>query len=171
AASEDTDIAVLSATLPATLLDDLGRVAREVQVPIRSVLLAAHLRVLGLFAGQTDVVTGLVTHGRPEHEAGERVLGLFLNSIPIRVSLTSSTWSALIQSTFAAEAPPTPHRRFPLMEIQRRSGQGPLFEVLFDFRDFHVYGNLPGDGGVTVSGYQFFEQTNLPLAVNIIRSP
>src|SRR5262249_37331995 len=39
--------------------------ARSASVPLKSVLLAAHLKVLSFISGQPDVVTGLVANGRP----------------------------------------------------------------------------------------------------------
>ncbi|MBV9108895.1 MAG: amino acid adenylation domain-containing protein, partial [Gemmatimonadetes bacterium] len=57
----------------------LRRVAERAGVPLKTVLLAAHLRVLALLGGGGEVVTGYVTSGRPETGDGERVLGVFLN--------------------------------------------------------------------------------------------
>src|SRR6185369_9844574 len=48
------------------LSDGLKTVSRLAGVPIKSVLLAAHLRVMSLLSGQADVTTGLVTNGRVE---------------------------------------------------------------------------------------------------------
>ena len=148
----------------------LDRLAHELKVPLRTVLLAAHLRALGLLTGEPDVTTGVVTHGRPEREAAEQVLGLFLNSVPVRVRVDRSSWTALVQAVFDAEVALLPYRRYPLFEIQRAAGRSPLFEVLFDYRDFHVYGDLPADGPLEVVGRDFFEQTNLPFAAAFSRS-
>ena len=46
---------------------ELTRVARACGVSLKSVLLAAHLRVVRALTGQASVVTGLETNGRPEH--------------------------------------------------------------------------------------------------------
>ena len=55
----------------------LKQIALSLAVPIKSVLLAAHMRVLSLLSGQEDVTTCIVSGGRPEGRDGERVLGLF----------------------------------------------------------------------------------------------
>src|SRR6185369_16928802 len=44
----------------------LKELARTAGVPIKTVLLAAHLRVLSLLTGGNDVLTGIASHGRPE---------------------------------------------------------------------------------------------------------
>ncbi len=140
-------------------------------MPLRSVLLAVHVRVLALLSGNSDVVTGVVTHNRPQHEAGEQVLGLFLNTIPIRVAVGRPSWTDLIRAVHDAEVAALPHRMYPLLEIQRVTGRSPAFAALFDYRDFHVYRDRPARGEPRITGYRFFEQTNLPFAANVIRSP
>ncbi|MFE0148468.1 amino acid adenylation domain-containing protein [Nonomuraea sp. NPDC059007] len=153
--------------LAAELLERLGAAARELAVPLRTLLLAAHLRVLALLTGENEVMTGLVTHSRPESEAGEEVLGLFLNTVPLRLDVNAPTWAALARGVFDAEVALLPHRRYPLFEIQRAAGRSPLLDVLFDFRDFHVYRELPG---IEIVGQEFFEQTDVPFAAAFSRS-
>jgi amino acid adenylation domain-containing protein len=163
-------VEVLTAPIDQRVVDGLQTVARALRVPIRSILLAAHLRVLGLVTGETDVVTGVVTHGRPETEAGEEVLGLFLNTVPVRARVDRASWADLVKDVFAAEVALLPYRQYPLFEIQRASGRSPLVETLFDFRDFHAYAELPSDR-IEVVDQDFFEQTDLPLAPSFVRTP
>ncbi|RVX39043.1 amino acid adenylation domain-containing protein [Nonomuraea polychroma] len=158
---------VLRLPLAAELLGRLSAAARELAVPLRTLLLAAHLRVLAVVTGESEVMTGLVTHSRPESEAGEEVLGLFLNTVPLRLDVTAPTWAALARRVFEAEVALLPHRRYPLFEIQRAAGRSPLLDVLFDFRDFHVYRGLPG---VEIVSQDFFEQTDVPFAAAFSRS-
>ncbi|GAB3890704.1 hypothetical protein GCM10029964_062670 [Kibdelosporangium lantanae] len=148
----------------------LAELARRMRVPQRTVLLAAHLRVLALLGGTADVTTGMVTHARPEHELADQVLGLFLNTVPVRVRVDLPTWQDLVRATFEAELTTLDHRAYPLFEIQRVAGRSPLFETLFDYRDFHVYDELPGGDQIEIVGQDFFEQTNLPFAAGFSRS-
>jgi amino acid adenylation domain-containing protein/non-ribosomal peptide synthase protein (TIGR01720 family) len=144
----------------------LKQLADDAGVPLRSVLLAAHLRAIAHIANQNDVVTGLVTNGRPEQADGDRVLGLFLNTIPFRLRLDGGTWLALVQETFRTEQQLSPHRRFPLSEIQKVCGGRSLFEVDFNFVHFHVFDQLAGLEGFESLDGQGFEETNFTLAVN-----
>src|SRR5262249_14460044 len=48
------------------IVDGLKRLARAVNVPLKSVLLTAHLKVLSLLNGQPDTLTGLSSNGRLE---------------------------------------------------------------------------------------------------------
>ncbi|HSF42989.1 MAG TPA: amino acid adenylation domain-containing protein, partial [Thermoanaerobaculia bacterium] len=143
----------------------LQRLARREGVPLKSVLLAAHLRVLALLTGELDVLTGLISNGRPEGEGGERLLGLFLNTVPLRGWLAGGTWLQLVHEVFEAERNQIPHRRFPLAELQRMAG-GKLLETVFNYTHFHVYQSLSGLQGLDVVGREGFEEANFPFATN-----
>ena len=58
---------------------------------MKSLLLAAHCLTLQRLSGESDVTTGLVTHGRPGRAGAEVAAGLFLNAIPIRLDETPTT--------------------------------------------------------------------------------
>ncbi len=156
--------------LPGAVGAGLGRLAAEAGVPLKTVLLAVHLRVLALLGGRDDVVTGYVTSGRLETEDGDRVLGLFLNTVPLRVRMPEGTWLDLVRLTWAAEEAFLPHRRFPLAEIVREAGGHTPFDVDFNFVHFHVYDALAATG-VRMEGDRFFQKTETALAVNFAVSP
>ncbi|HWQ90287.1 MAG TPA: amino acid adenylation domain-containing protein, partial [Clostridia bacterium] len=157
------------------VLEGLKSLARRAGVPLKTVLLAAHQRVLGALHGHSEIITGLVSNGRPEAKDGEKVLGLFLNTVPLRQTLQLGSWLDLVRETFQAEQEILPHRRFPLSEIQRlladsRCREGvpgqhgtlpPLFETAFDFVHFHVYKELQYCGGLAFAEGQYFEANNL----------
>ena len=153
-------------SIPTDVSAGLKRVAQENSVPIKSVLLAAHMRVLSRWTGQQDVVTGLVANGRAEEANGERVLGLFLNTVPMRLMLSGGSWSELVKATFAAEREALPFRRFPLAQIQKMNEGGPLFETVFNFIHFHIYQGLDDIVELKRLGGKIFEETNFPFVAN-----
>jgi amino acid adenylation domain-containing protein len=124
------------------VLEGLKKLAGRASVPLKSILLAGHLRVVSLLSGQSDVITGLVVNGRPEAEDGDRVLGLFLNFLPLRLDLLEGTWTDLVKATFAAECELSPHRRYPFAELHRHNGRQLQFETIFNFVNFHIYQSL-----------------------------
>jgi amino acid adenylation domain-containing protein len=79
------------------IFQGLKQLALKLSVPLKSVVLAAHLKVLNGLTNQTNIVTGLLSNGRLEETDGERVLGLFLNTVPIILPLKGGTWIELIQ--------------------------------------------------------------------------
>ncbi|HET7286167.1 MAG TPA: condensation domain-containing protein, partial [Pyrinomonadaceae bacterium] len=123
--------------LSGDLIAGLNRLARQASVPLKSVLLAAHMKVMGLLSGQTEIVTGLVCNGRPEELDGEQVRGLFLNTLPFRLNLRQGSWMELVSATFDAEVEMLPYRRYPLAALQEKWGSEPLFETAFTFLHFH----------------------------------
>jgi amino acid adenylation domain-containing protein len=157
-------IHLLDVAVPADISVALRRLARLTAVPLKTLLLTAHLRVMSLLLGQSDVTTGLVTNGRPEESGGERVLGLFLNTLPLRLKLTRGSWLDLIRQTFAAEQELLPYRRYPLAQIQKERGGQTLFETNFSFIHFHVYRGMMGLKDLQVLGWDFFEETNFTLS-------
>ncbi len=147
--------------VPGTVFAGLKKLAQMAGVPLKTVLLAAHQRVLATLYGQTDVVTGLITNGRPETVDGEKIIGLFLNTLPLRQQLEAGTWLELVKQTYTAEQAILPHRRFPLAEIQKLTGGRPLFETAFDFVHFHVYKNLQECRDLDLTEGHYFEANNL----------
>jgi amino acid adenylation domain-containing protein len=141
----------------------VARLARSSAVPVKSVLLAVHLRALALLAGQPDVLTLVTSSGRPETSDGERALGLFVNSIPVRRDLRGGTWRELVGQVFDAEREALPYRRFPLPEMQRLHGGRRLAETAFYFTHFHVYRSLQEFAGLEVLGYDLHEETDFTL--------
>ncbi|HVT17364.1 MAG TPA: amino acid adenylation domain-containing protein [Thermoanaerobaculia bacterium] len=157
--------------VPAWVLAGLARAARDAGLPQKTLLLALHARVLGAVCGSAEVVTGLVANGRLERRGGERVLGLFLNTLPLRLGAGGGTWIALGRRAFQAERDAVPYRRYPLAELQRALGGRQLFETVFNFVNFHVYQGLAGVAGLEALDGLFYEQTNFTLAANFIQDP
>ena len=122
--------------------DQLTQLARRAAVPFKSILMAAHLKVLSLLSGQSDILTGMVSHGRPEQNGGEQVRGFFLNTLPFREKLKAGSWVELAQQTFRSEIARLPYRRFPLGALQEKWGKAALLETVFNYIDFHVLEGL-----------------------------
>jgi amino acid adenylation domain-containing protein/non-ribosomal peptide synthase protein (TIGR01720 family) len=144
----------------------LKALAHAAGVPIKSVLLAAHLRVLGVLGGQTDVMTGVVWNGRPETTDGERVIGLFLNTLPFRVQLDGGTWAELARATFENERELLPFRRYPLGQLQHLTGGRPLFDTCFNFTHLHIYKTLQDFSDIEVLHGTSVAETNFTLMAN-----
>jgi amino acid adenylation domain-containing protein len=110
----------LEVTLPDSTRVALRKLAGRLAVPLGSVLLAAHARVLSALSGETEVVTGYVAGD------GDRPL-------PFRLRTDAGSWQALVQDTAAVEAGLLAHRHAPVEELRRELGTaGPSFETVFD---------------------------------------
>ncbi|WP_447035926.1 amino acid adenylation domain-containing protein [Streptomyces sp. DSM 118878] len=118
------------------LTDGLRAFASRSGVSLKSVLLAAHLKVLGSITEEETFCTGLVCDARPEALGADRVYGMYLNTVPFASDRAGGTWREWVRQVFDREVELWPHRRFPMPEIQRMAGEGRLVDVSFNYLDF-----------------------------------
>ena len=149
--------------MPADATAKLAVLAQSLSVPVKTLLLAAHLKVMSFISRQRGVVTGLIQNGRLEEVGGDTALGLFLNTVPFQLELPEGNWVDLIRGTFAAEAAMIPHRRYPLSELQKRRPGQPLFETAFNFTHFHILKSLEDFDEIKVMDMSGFGETNFTL--------
>lgn len=125
------------------LSDAIKNLAVKNNVPVKTILLSAHMWVLSMISGNLDVTSGYEYSGRPEDLNGEKILGLFLNTLPFRMNCESGTWKELIKKTYENELELIPHRRYPMMLIKNEIGtRESMFDAVFNFTHFHVLKNL-----------------------------
>ncbi|MFI5698811.1 amino acid adenylation domain-containing protein [Streptomyces xanthochromogenes] len=164
----DSRWAEATAVIPPATEDRLREIARSTGHPLKYLLLAAHLRVLALVTGEPDVLTGTFTHGRPERDDTEELVGMFLNFQPHRVRIADQTWPELTEQVFAFEMRALAHRRC------AASGDGrddwPRYPALFNYTDFPAYTDAAQGGGHLV-GVRWFEHTHAPLLATVGRAP
>ena len=163
---EAHEVHLLAVQIPGEVSVGLKRVAEQAGVPIKSVLLAAHLRVMGLLGGQPDVLTGVVSHGRPEAIDVERALGLYLNTLPFRMQLSGGSWLELIKETFAVEREMLPYRYYPMAQIKIDAGGQPLFDTSFNFVSFHIYHSFEQPDGIEVIDEFDFGRTDFTFSAD-----
>jgi amino acid adenylation domain-containing protein len=107
-------------TIPDELVAALRRLADELAVPLSSVLLAAHAKVLAALSGEREVATGYIA------EAGGRTL-------LCRLTIEPGSWRTLLVNTCRVESELLSHKDFPVADLKRELGlTGPSFETEFD---------------------------------------
>ncbi|MFE6872840.1 condensation domain-containing protein, partial [Kitasatospora sp. NPDC057692] len=118
----------------------LRALTTRARVPVKSVLLAAHLKVLSLLTEESRFHSGLVFSARPEAPGADRVYGMYLNTLPFAFDADRDrTWEELVREVFSHEAGMWEHRRYPMPEIQHDAGLERLLDVRFSYQDFdHV---------------------------------
>ncbi|MCU0285927.1 MAG: amino acid adenylation domain-containing protein [Acidobacteria bacterium] len=145
--------------------DALNKLARSLSVPLKCILLAAHMRVISVFSGNTDVLTGIEHNGRPEIPDGEKILGLFLNTLPFRLKLTGGTWVDLFKAVYNAEMELLPYRNYPMARIRQEgyANNQPLFETVFNYTNFYVMKNLQEIDNLDVVNVNGVLETDFPF--------
>jgi non-ribosomal peptide synthetase component F/acyl carrier protein len=117
---------------------DLRRLATETRTSMKAVLLAAHLKVMSMVFGSADFFTGLVCDARPEVPGADRVLGMYLNTVPFAMPAGARSWAELVRAVYDDLTAMWPHRFYPMHLVQQElGGSGRLLDVFFNYLDFH----------------------------------
>ena len=155
--------------LDATLSAQLRERAAALGVTPASLFHLAWASVLGAIAATDDVTFGTVLFGRMRSGAGaDRVVGMFINTLPIRIPLANVTVAEGVKQAHAALAGLLAHEHAPLAVAQRASGipaPSPLFSSLFNYRYSPQDPDAPAWDGVRV--VDAAERTNYPLAMAV----
>ncbi|MGW6916281.1 amino acid adenylation domain-containing protein [Kitasatospora sp. NPDC054939] len=139
------------------LADGLRALATATRSSLKSVLLAAHLKVMSGIGNEPAFHTGVVYHGRLEAPGGDRVMGMHLNTLPFPMVRGARTWRELVEQVFAQETGIWAHRRYPMPAVQRASGSSErLLDVLFEYQNFaQLESAVDTRGGVASGGNEF----------------
>ncbi|PYQ55777.1 MAG: non-ribosomal peptide synthetase, partial [Acidobacteria bacterium] len=139
--------------LPAPLARALEELAQRLRVTLNTVVQAAWALLLSQYAQERDVVFGAVVSGRPAELPGvESMVGLFINTVPVRVGIPegepASAWLERLQ---ASQLELRQHEWTPLAEIQKLvdlpPGE-PLFASLLVFENYPFNPASDGSGGL-----------------------
>ncbi|WP_411384849.1 amino acid adenylation domain-containing protein [Pseudomonas sp. MPB03] len=155
--------------LPAADLARLEAFCQAQDLPLRAVLLTAHGFAQAIMSNQKEVLCGVISHGRPEFEDAASVLGLFLNTLPVRFSSQGPSWLALIRATIAQERQVFPHRRYPFALIHRETDVA--LNVVFNYVDFYVLKDLLAQGEEVLTDWETTEASNYDLLTTLGRHP
>ena len=174
---------VFSWTLDKENTAALNRMAAGCKVTLNHVVQAIWGIALGRYNRREDVVFGVVVSGRPEEIPGvETVVGLFINTIPVRVRWEDTkTFRELVQNIRQGAVESKPHHYSPLAEIQSDSIlKQRLINHIMVFENFPMQVRLDGalaerhknsqnkTGGFSVSGIDVFDFTNYDLNINVV---
>ncbi|MCQ8214641.1 amino acid adenylation domain-containing protein [Burkholderia pseudomallei] len=144
--------------------------ARRLGVSAASMMHVAWGLVLSRTTGRQDVVFGTVLFGRMQGGAqSDRALGLFINTLPVRMRVAQTGVEASVKGTHAQLAELMRHEHAPLVLAQRCSGvpaQTPLFTSLLNYRYSKpkVAAAHIADGIELLDGH---ERTSYPLSMTV----
>ena len=158
----------LVVTLPAVLTKRLHARADELGVTLNALVTTAVSMVTGYHAGTTDVVIGTTVAGRPGELIGiDETIGLFLNTVPVRVDLAPARAAAdVIRAVGEQRISMMRHDHLGLGQIQRAAGDSAaaLFDsllVLQNFLDDDTFADLEAAHGII--GVDYHDTTHFPL--------
>ncbi|MFJ1614165.1 amino acid adenylation domain-containing protein [Streptomyces sp. NPDC088249] len=115
--------------------DDIDAAARSAGVPLSVAVHSAWAVTLGGILRSRDVVFGSTVSGRDAEVPGiEDMVGLFINTIPVRARWTAATTARdLLASVREHQSTVLAHQHVSLARIGRQAGAGSLFDTLVVF--------------------------------------
>ncbi|MFT3815683.1 MAG: non-ribosomal peptide synthase/polyketide synthase [Acidovorax sp.] len=135
---DGTHVKATRKLLEPELSEAIRRQAQRHGVSAASVFHLAWALLLARTTGRDDVVFGTVLFGRMQGgEGAERALGMFINTLPVRIRLGARTVKECLKQTHAALTGLLHHEHASLALAQRCSGLPggtPLFSSLLNYR-------------------------------------
>ena len=160
-------------TLPLDTSQELRQHAKVLHVSPASLFHAAWALVVARCSGRDDLVFGTVVSGRLQGTVGvEQMLGVFINTLPLRVTLKDKPVKAFVQNVHQSLQALLPYEQTSLAFAQQCSGlpsDTPLFSALFNYRHSNpnTASEMAAQGlpGVNYLGVE--ERTNYPFGLSV----
>jgi amino acid adenylation domain-containing protein/non-ribosomal peptide synthase protein (TIGR01720 family) len=154
----------------------LRRFAENQRVTLNTLVQGAWALLLQRYTGQAAVAFGVTVAGRPaDLPDAERMLGLFINTLPLvqvpRAGQPAADWLRALQADNLALRE---HEHTPLYEIQRWYGQGSqpgsgqdLFDTLLVFENYPVDEALRNAEGLRFGLPVQIDDTHYPMTLSV----
>ncbi|MDR0212194.1 MAG: amino acid adenylation domain-containing protein, partial [Pseudomonas putida] len=165
------DIEEVKWPLPTELATGLRQQARHLGISVASLFHLAWARLLGAVSGQPSVVFGTVLLGRLQGgEGAERALGMFINTLPLRIDLADVGVRDAARDTHQRLSALLAHEHATLVLAQRCSGVAaptPLFSAMLNYRHGAQVSTEQRRAWAGIEVLDGQERTNYPLSLNV----
>jgi amino acid adenylation domain-containing protein len=138
---------------------------------VSTLLQTAWALLLERYSGEPDVVFGVTVSGRNIDLHGiDHMLGLFINTVPLRLRIDDDPLWALLQATQGEHQRNLQFSHMSLSEIQRCSAVPngtPLFGTILVLENYPMETSMPQDeqGGLRFINVQAADHTSYPLTI------
>ncbi len=170
---DGSDMEVAMHEIDISLSRRLRDCTRKLRVSAASIFHLAWARVICSLSNRDDVVFGTILFGRMKGgEGSERVMGMFINTLPIRIKVRNDGVEEAIKKTYHMLTDLLHHEHATLALAQRCSGvlsPMPLFSSLLNYRYIKP---IPAEeeNSISVSEIEELfseERTNYPLMLSV----
>ena len=157
--------------LSSELTAQLQELARTLEVTLNTFVQGAWALLLHRYSREDDVIFGVTRACRRETlEGAEGMVGLFINTLPMRVAVSPElSLPDFLRAVRAQWLEMRPHEHTPLAKIQAASeipGGRPLFDSIVVFENYELNEALREPGRcLEVDDFRLYEQTNFPLTL------
>ncbi|WP_329582824.1 non-ribosomal peptide synthetase [Streptomyces sp. NBC_01361] len=147
----------------------LTALARSRNITPNTLVQGAWALLLGRELGRDDVVFGAtVAHRPPEIPGIESTIGMFINTLPVRVRVRpSETLGELLGRVQQEQAALIEHRHLSLTEVQAAAGTGELFDTVVVFENYPLDPAVlrTESRGLRLAGFEVGDATHYPLSL------
>jgi amino acid adenylation domain-containing protein len=157
--------------VPEQITAAISELARAQQTTINTVLHGAFAQLLIGMTGRPDVVFGTTVSGRSAELPGaESMVGLLINTVPVRATITAATTTAdLLDQLHRAHNHTLDHQHLALSDIHRITGHEQLFDTLFVYENYPIDTTAPlGVHGLAITELTHREYNHYPLAIQAL---
>ena len=161
-------------TLSADTTAALTATAASLHVTMNTVIQAAWALLLVRTLERDDVVFGATVSGRPAEVDGvENMVGLFINTVPVRVRTNAGdSVEVFLRRLQQEQVELLDHHYVGLSEIERKVGPGAVFDTLTVFESYPVDESGIAEQSASIDGLYvrdltFAESTHYPVALRI----
>ncbi|MBL1080334.1 amino acid adenylation domain-containing protein, partial [Nocardia sp. 2] len=145
--------------------------ARSHDTTMSTVFQMAWAWTLHVMTGQSDIAFGSTVSGRPADLPGvENMVGLFINTVPVRAVLTQDiTALQLIDQLRANNYDTLEYHFLSLSEIHQAAGHRELFDTLVVFENYPIESSVDevSTAALTVVDVDSRERTHYPLVLQV----
>jgi amino acid adenylation domain-containing protein len=134
--------------LEAELRQDLESLARKLNSSLKNLCFAAYVYTLSKLNYSNDITIGTITNNRPLVPDGEKLLGCFLNTVPLRVQIPKEgNWTEYLDYINNKLIKLKEHERIPFAKIleiidEPVTNENPIFDFAFNYIDFWIISEM-----------------------------
>ena len=166
-----SQFAETSLLLSEELSSALAEIAKRHRLTLSNILQSAWATLLHIYSQSNDIVFGATVSGRPpELDGVEGMVGLFINTLPVRAQLQPNQTIVQFMTTLLHNQMDSDLYAYtPLVNIQACSElppRTPLFNSILVFENYPLDDSIDEQAqALSFNALQLHEQTNLPLTI------
>ena len=146
--------------------------ARYYQSSPDNLFLSVYQQLLATFFNRRDICLGLVVNNRLEEEGGDKLLGLHLNTVPLRQSIGEQSIDQHLRATLHNKETVLAHKRYPFACIKAdfaraQDEAGELYQCAFNYVHYHGLESLMANQHLRIE--RIFERTSIPFSLSVVR--
>ncbi|NOQ25399.1 MAG: amino acid adenylation domain-containing protein [Bacteroidales bacterium] len=133
--------------LDSDLVSKINKKGKDLNISLKSIYLTAFSFALNMFSFEPDFVFGLVSNSRIAKPDGDKILGCFLNTLPLKIKFSLEQENQDLMTYFNTKLNDLKkYDSISLFEILKfadhEGAENALFDIIFNYVDFHILNQI-----------------------------